>query len=498
MAANLANFVKDKRADRLLQRLLEVANLPTRYPLSTRDTPFIFNEHLRFGRHTLVIQASSNRARTEVAPLPTAMGRVVSNMLEEWRQYQVQLEGHQMKMAIEHSLLDAGDDNDHDDGTEQFQDLATFVYEGNSDDDDPSPSPALAPGGGGGRGGAGGAGRAGAGDAGSTPPKKGSPLAGQRDFDERGKHAGPGNPVEDLRLAQSSYLTETVALLSLYTISAMSSLPKDGFAFAHIAGVPLTLFESRTLGTLQMGTFLWDNIIVVAFRETTLQSAHSVLQAMTRDRDPMNINPSFPNAARLPREVKIQRHLLELCTSMHPSLSVSLGRVLLDTIERINRKEHGARRRRLLLTGHSIGGACATLALAMMLNEPGGVAAAISGSLVTFGSPRVGCPNFAMAMEKAGRHIRLRMTRFVHTGPGIYLWTEDPVTKVPASNGWLSHDFKHVGYAMELISRKISGDKNALNSFKQYSQMLLTFFKWFRPGAWRTLNATPRLLWTHR
>lgn len=94
----------------------------------------------------------------------------------------------------------------------------------------------------------------------------------------------------------------------------------------------------------------------------------------------------------------------------------------------IVRSLHGER---LIVTGHSLGGALATLfALRMELKQPG-----IIKNIVTFGSPRVGGKKFAGIADKLFGDRALRVVnnndlipRIPHSIPFCYLWGQPQYT----------------------------------------------------------------------
>lgn len=73
----------------------------------------------------------------------------------------------------------------------------------------------------------------------------------------------------------------------------------------------------------------------------------------------------------------------------------------------------------LFITGHSLGGALATLALNELLVDPTIVPASVDVAVYTFGTPRVGNEAFALEVFDASRKRGIPYYRFVHRQDGV-------------------------------------------------------------------------------
>ena len=146
-----------------------------------------------------------------------------------------------------------------------------------------------------------------------------------------------------------------------------------------------------------------DDVTIVAFRGTEPSSA---------------IDVKNDGKVLFPRSVYGMGRVARGFHNAYMEISSNLSRDILES-----------RAKRLYITGHSLGGALATICAAHMYSE--GVR---NITLCTFGSPAVGTRRFARRMtEKLGPHC----VRYVN-GP-------DPVPRVPLPGVILLPAYRHVG-----------------------------------------------------
>lgn len=134
------------------------------------------------------------------------------------------------------------------------------------------------------------------------------------------------------------------------------------------------------------------------------------------------------------------------------------------------------------ITGHSLGGAAATLFAAQLLDRHRDVR-----SLITFGAPRVGCPTFAELLDLEMSLDRRHMVRFVnlldpvpliptvwrfrHAGKPMY-FSRDGSCKVAPSMSWMLYD-----RAMAVLSGRLkSGSTMAFHSIAGYRERIRKHF----------------------
>ena len=133
--------------------------------------------------------------------------------------------------------------------------------------------------------------------------------------------------------------------------------------------------------------------------------------------------------------------------------SVNEGR-LLDKIRSLVNKKRGDKDIGIWIAGHSLGGALATLFAAKILDEiEGGLDVHLDG-LYTFGSPRVGNPQFELKMKDVAKRQNTQLVRVRNN--------HDTVTRVPFWN------YEHVGKFAQMIQEEEDDDGNE-------TQLLLNF-----------------------
>lgn len=134
-----------------------------------------------------------------------------------------------------------------------------------------------------------------------------------------------------------------------------------------------------------------DKLVLVAFRGTELKELADILADARVTLDPF---PKTDPAAK----PKVHRGFQDALTAVQPKLAQTVGSWMLPA-------SPGGPVRRLLITGHSLGGALATLYFA----EVAGIYAAAGPLLYTFGCPKVGDDHFAQTLDRQypGRVFRL-------------------------------------------------------------------------------------------
>lgn len=169
--------------------------------------------------------------------------------------------------------------------------------------------------------------------------------------------------------------------------------------------------------------FATPNYVIIAFRGTEFPSPTTVLKSPSEIRD--IVDDIQTDIQRLP-PAKIKHGAPVFDVPVHPGFAAALQNVwaqIQDVIANAGNKP-------IWLTGHSLGGAIATL-LAFQLPER------ITG-LYTFGSPCAGNSDFAKAFN-AKMHLAEKTYRYVHGNDAI-------------ANGLplLGMDYQHVGQLKQL------------------------------------------------
>jgi pimeloyl-ACP methyl ester carboxylesterase len=198
-------------------------------------------------------------------------------------------------------------------------------------------------------------------------------------------------------LLQSSHLTHNLALLALRSCAGAYMTPEDDVEGLFLPGTRVSHLERDNIEAAVYDRP--DGMLVVAFRGTD-------------------------EAQDVCRDLRFSFRRSPVGGEVHGGFLLAWEAVRGEVMERISHA-HEREKKRVLVTGHSLGGAIATLAHAQARTR------GILTDCYTFGAPRVGDRDFVARYRRAGlNELHYRM-----------VMEGDPVPALPPA--WLG--FRHVG-----------------------------------------------------
>lgn len=207
-------------------------------------------------------------------------------------------------------------------------------------------------------------------------------------------------------------------------------------------GFPTTYCFSKARGkTIDTQGFvgIGDTVILVAFRGS--ESKADWLTNLQANTDPGGFQSS----------------------EVHSGFRDALFPVLLELGALLGQSHHQGQEKSIWITGHSLGGALATLFMALLTVADGDCADLVDfkfGGLYTFGAPRVGDRKFAAALEACPR-LQNRLFRVMNFG--------DPVPQLPRTY----MGFKHGGQAITIdatgqVREQMPPPQSRMSAFGQW------------------------------